>query len=313
MFENGETVVSPSGARLLLRHQPARARARGVVLVIHGLAEHSARYARLAGDLSSHGFHVFAHDHRGHGGTRAADAPPRRFAGREGWRAVLLDCEAVESEARRRGPNLPIVVLGHSMGALIAANLAARRGGALAGAALWNADLASGGPARLGRVALRVERAVRGSDVSSALFATLTFEAWAKSIPGRRTEADWLSHDAAQIDAYVADPLCGWRPSVSMADDILRLSIEGGSRRTLTEIPKTMPLHLLGGSRDPATANGRATRRLAARLLSVGHRQVTTAIIEDARHETLNEIEAYRRPAMESLTAWLDRIAPRRA
>lgn len=310
MFDRPTVLESPTAATLLLRSQPAEGRARGIVLILHGLAEHSARYARLARELSALGFHVHAHDHRGHGGTRAPDAPPRRFAGKDGPEAVLRDCEAVEAFARAAHPGLPVVVLGHSMGALIAANLAARRGAALAGVALWNGNLDRGPDVFIARALFRLERAYRGSDVASALFPALTFRAWARSVPDRRRDADWLTHDEEIAAAYEADPLCGWNPTVSLAEDLTALTLEGAGRKALAALPKSLPLHLLGGGADPATKGGAAVERLAARMRRAGLMEVTSLIVPGARHETLNEIEPYRRPVMDSLTAWLERITP---
>ncbi len=310
MFDTPTVLESPTGARLLLRAKAAEAPSRGIVLVFHGLAEHSARYAAFAGELAALGFHVLAHDHRGHGRTTASDTGPRRFSVRNGVEKVLADGEAVERHARAAHPGLPVVVFGHSMGALVAANFAARRSRDLAGVALWNGNLDRGVDVRLARVLFRLERAYRGSDVASGLFPALTFRAWARSVPGRRREADWLTHDAEQAARYEADPLCGWTPTVSLAEDLTRLTLAGASPPALARLTKALPLHLLGGGADPATKRGRAVERLAARLRKAGASDVTCLVVPGARHETLNEIEAYRRPAMASLTAWLDRIVP---
>lgn len=310
MFDAPTVLESATGASLLLRHEAAAGPARGIVCLLHGLAEHSGRYGRFAAVLAACGFHVYAHDHRGHGGTRAPDAPPRRFAARNGGKAVLADCETVERHARLAHPGLPLVRFGHSMGGIVAANLMGRDDTPPAGVAIWNADLGSARAARFGRIALRAERALKGSDVSSALFARLTFEAWAKAVPARRSEADWLSHDADIIAAYEADPLCGFRPSVSMADDVLALAIAGSAVPSPGGDVRDLPIHLLGGGADPATANGAAVERFAKRLRAKGWRDVECVTVPGARHETLNEITAYREPAMAALTTWLDRIAP---
>lgn len=310
MFETADALRSPTGAELLVRREPAGRPARGAVLLVHGLSEHSGRYAPVARVLAASGFHVYAHDHRGHGGTRAPDAPLRTFAERDGAEAVLRDAEAVEALSRREHPDLPVVLFGHSMGGLVALHLARRRGAALAGVCIWNVDLEQALQARAGLLALRMERALRGSDVASALFSRLTIDAWAKGVKGRRTDADWLSHDAATVDAFLADPLCGFRPTVSMAEDILRLVASGTTNEALASIPKSLPLHLLGGSDDPATRGGRGVEAFSRRLATLGFRDVEMVIVPGARHETLLETAPYREPSIAALRRWLDRIAP---
>ncbi len=309
MFDEAHLLEADDGAMIRLRHSRPSALERGVLLVHHGLAEHSLRYARFAEEMAALGFHVFAHDHRGHGETRGREAPPRRFAARDGALRVLEDARLVHERAMAEAPGLPVVLLGHSMGGLIALNHARRHGGELAGLCVWNADVEGGRQVRLGRLALKVERALKGSDVASALFARATFETWARSVPQRRTPADWLSHDRYEIEAYLADPLCGWTPTVSMAEDILALILKGSAG--LCDLPPALPVHLLGGGADPATDGGTGVARLGERLRRAGSRDVTTRVVPGARHETLNETDTYRDPALRSLTLWLERIAPR--
>ncbi|WP_102958905.1 alpha/beta fold hydrolase [Mangrovicella endophytica] len=310
MFDHRSTLDSPTGAALALYHAAAHGTPRGVVLIHHGLAEHAGRYEVFAGLLAARGFHVYAHDHRGHGSTVAPDAPLRRFARRDGAAKVLADARAVQLHAEAQHPNLPVVVFGHSMGGLVALNHALRHGPRLAGLAVWNANFDIGAQERLARVALRVERALKGSDVASRIVQSATFEAWGRSIPGRRTMADWLSHDPAAVDAYIADPLCGFAPTVSMMEDVVALIFAGGSDAGLAKLPVGLPVHCLGGTADPATRYGAAVERLAGRLRHQGLRDVTLELAAGARHETLNEIEAFRRPALAGLFAWLDRIVP---
>ena len=107
MFGQVKTHQSPTGATLRWRHFPAAANARGILLVSHGLAEHSGRYARFAEAMAAHGFHVYAHDHRGHGGTRAPDAPLGMFSNREGLDKVFADIRAVRALATAAHPDLP--------------------------------------------------------------------------------------------------------------------------------------------------------------------------------------------------------------
>ncbi|RFC63051.1 alpha/beta fold hydrolase [Fulvimarina endophytica] len=306
---NVSTLDSPTGAALnLYRWGPERPR--GVVIVFHGLAEHAGRYGALAARLAGEDLAVFAHDHRGHGSTSAADAPLRRFARRDGASKVVRDCRAVFDHARETVPGRPIFVFGHSMGGLIALNYVQHHGKDVAGAAIWNADFRTGWQFSASRYALKAEKALKGSDVASLLFRRLLFDAWAKTVPERRTEFDWLSHDPASVDAYIADPLCGFTPTVSMAEDIVALVEAGSSKEGLARLPPHLPIHLLGGTEDPATGNGEAMRWLADRLGDRGCSDVTLTIAEGARHETLNEIAAIRDAAIDTLLGWLKARMP---
>ncbi len=303
---------SPTGAALRLYRFRPEGRARAVLLVQHGLAEHGARYARLGRELASEGVALYVHDHRGHGSTSAMDAPLRRFGGRGAGGKVLRDTHAVRELAARELPGTPLVLFGHSMGAMIALNYARTYGEGLAGLLLWNASFERGMAERAGMVALKAERALKGSDVASALFARATFESWGRRISPRRTEHDWLSHDEAEVDRYRADPLCGWTPTVGMVEDILNWQSAGAGHATLSDLPRRLPVHCLGGDEDPATANGAAVRHLAGRLEEAGLLDVHCHIVAGARHETLNEIEPMRGEALAELLRFIDRCAETR-
>jgi alpha-beta hydrolase superfamily lysophospholipase len=159
------------------------------------------------------------------------------------------------------------------------------------------------------QAALKTERALKGSDVPSAMLARLTFDAWGKAIEGHRTKFDWLSRDAAAVDAYIADPLCGFDATVSLWLDLFHLIYRGSDTRNWAAIPRTMSWHLLAGGADPATDNGKAIAWLAGKLRGAGFGDVSLTIEPDMRHETLNEIDASR--AISEFQRWLDRVIDR--
>lgn len=309
MFEETRRLTSPTGALLAYHHQPATGDARGILLVCHGLAEHSRRYRPFAEAMAARGWHVYAHDHRGHGDTQAPDAPIGRFARRDGVDKVIGDVIAMREAAASAHPGLPVILFGHSMGGLIGLSTVTAHPQKFDAVAIWNSNLDPGLPGRAAQSILRAERMLKGSDVPSGLLPKLTFGTWAKTIPNRRTEFDWLSRDAEAVDAYVADPLCGFDASTSLWLDIFQMSFAAADRKTLDRLPRDIPIHLTGGGQDPATENGRAVRRFATRLKTMSFSHMTLAIDPDARHETLNERDADR--AIAAFADWCDRAVVR--
>jgi alpha-beta hydrolase superfamily lysophospholipase len=291
MFAQTQRLATP-GASLAFHQQPAIGEAKGIILVCHGLAEHSKRYAGFAQAMAARGYHVYAHDHRGHGKTTAPDAPIGRFARREGARRVVDDVAAFRSHVAGRHPGLPIVLFGHSMGGLIALNAAVTYPDRFDAVAVWNANFNPGMSGRVAQAILLAERALKGSDVPSGILPKLTFGTWGKSISDRRTEFDWLSRNPAEVDKYIADPLCGFDASVSLWLDLFELTFRAPQEQYLARIPKRMPIHLVGGGRDPATDGGKAVAWLSNRLKAAGFSRITTEIYQDMRHETLHEIGA---------------------
>lgn len=285
---NPEIVDSTSGAKIQL-YSSLAANPIGVVQINHGLAEHAARYREFAEALCQNGFHAYAHDHRGHGGTTAPDAPSGMFAPQDGAKKVMADVEQIHLVIASRHPNLPVITFGHSMGGLIALNHAIQSPKNAAGLAVWNANFSAGFLGKLAQAILKFERFRLGHDVPSRLLPKLTFGAWAKTIKKRRTDFDWLSHDEARVDAYIADPLCGWDASVAMWQDVFDFIFFGADNKNLAKLSTGLPLNIHGGGQDPATDFAKATEALASRFQTLGFKKVTVTIDPQSRHESLNE------------------------
>ena len=308
MFSDQAFHESPSGARLAYHHQPSAIKARGIVLICHGLAEHSRRYEAFAIALSERGYHVYAHDHRGHCETTAPDAALGSFARKDGTSKVIADVMAMRELAVQSHPGLPVILFGHSMGGLIALNVATEHPQAFHALSIWNSNFNPGLAGRFAQGVLSLEQMLKGSDVPSMILPKATFAAWGRAIKGHRTAFDWLSHDAGQVDAYIADPLCGFDASVSMWRDIFRLTFAGADPERLARLPQRLPVYLVGGAEDPATNNGREIRWLGQRMLDIGMTDVETTVYEGMRHETLNEVG--REKAITDYLTWQDNLGP---
>ena len=176
------------------------------------------------------------------------------------------------------------------MGGIVTLNSVLRRSDHLAGAAIWNANFSPGLMGRLGQAILAWEKFRLGSDVPSRILPRLTFEDWGRKIPDSRTPADWLSRDPAEVDKYVADPLCGWDASVSMWRDIFQMVFAGADDRNFASVRRALPFHLVGGGADPSTVGGKAVEELAARMRRMGFSDVISRVWPQTRHEGLNEV-----------------------
>jgi alpha-beta hydrolase superfamily lysophospholipase len=297
-------LTSPTGASIAWHHAPAggtdQRHPRGILLICHGLAEHSKRYHAFAEAMSANGFHVYAWDHRGHGETVAPDAPIGRFAMKDGLRIVVEDVMAMRAHAVAAHPGLPVILFGHSMGGLIALNTAVDNPQAFDALAIWNSNFNPGLAGRAAQGLLLAERALKGSDTPSGLLPRLTFGAWGDSIVGHRTPFDWLSHDATEVDAYIADPLCGFDASVSLWLDLFEMSFR--APKLIGRLRKDLPIYLVCGGQDPATEKGRAMLWLSGHFRKNGFHNVMTRFWPLTRHETLND--TVRHEATEEFAAW---------
>lgn len=305
-FSQQRVVASPTGAGLNLFVRHAEGRPRAVVQINHGLAEHAARYARFADFLAQRGFHVYVHDHRGHGATKAPDAPLGRFADKDGPAKVIADVDAIHDVIASECPNRPVILFGHSMGASVALNYLLGHSPRVHAAAIWNGNFSQG---LLGQLALGIlawERMRLGSDVPSRLLPKLTFQAWGKAVPDNRTLFDWLSRDEAEVAKYIADPLCGWDASVSMWRDVVGMALNGGKDAGFAGIRRGLPVNIVGGERDPASDYGKGITHLAGRMRAMGFSNLVSKVYADTRHESLNEVN--RDIIMDDFATWADGV-----
>jgi alpha-beta hydrolase superfamily lysophospholipase len=290
------------GARLLGRRWLPEGRPRAIVQIAHGLAEHSARYARLAGALNTAGYAVYASDHRGHGPSAPA-ADLGHFADEKGWEKVVGDLWTFNRVIVSEEPGARIVFLGHSLGSFLGRQFVADHSEALAGAAFSGSNGAPPPIAALGRLIARAERLRLGKRGKSKLLNQMWFGDYNKPFKPARTDFDWLSRDTAEVDAYVADPLCGFPFTNQLAIDILDALPGLSAPKIFARIRKYMPIYVFSGERDPVGAN---IQGLIDMLRGTGFTRLTTRIYPGARHETLNELN--RDEVTRDLVAWLDGV-----
>ena len=290
------------GKSLLARRWLPEGRPRAAVQIAHGLAEHSARYARLAAALNAAGFGVYANDYRGHG-PKAPAADLGHFADAGGWDKVVGDLWRMNRLIAAEQPGVPTIIFGHSLGSFLAQDFVSRHSDALAGA-IYSGS--SGRPptiATLGRVIARAERLRLGPRGKSKLIDSMWFGAFNKPFAPARTAFDWLSRDEKEVDAYVADPYCGFPFTNQLAIDVLDALPGLLAPERLAGIRKDLPIYVFSGERDPVGAN---LNGLIADLKGAGFTRLTTRIYPDARHETFNELN--RDEVTRDLVAWLDGV-----
>jgi alpha-beta hydrolase superfamily lysophospholipase len=288
------------GQRLLARCWLPEGRPRAIVQIAHGLAEHSARYARLAAALNASGYGAYANDLRGHG-PKAADLG--HFADEDGWAKCVGDLWTLNRLIAAEQPGVPIIFLGHSLGSFLGRQFVAEHFEALGGAAYSGSNGKPPPIATLGRLIARAERLRLGKRGKSRVIFQMWFGEYNKPFKPARTEFDWLSRDEKEVDAYVADPLCGFPFTTQLAIDVLDALPFLSSPASLAQIRRDLPIYVFSGERDPVGAN---IQNLIAELKSAGFEKLTTHIYAGARHETLNEIN--RDEVTRDLIAWLDGI-----
>lgn len=275
---------------------------KAVLLLAHGMAEHASRYQRLGHALSAAGYALYAHDQRGHGRT-AELGSLGLFASSNGWNSVVNDIGLLTQHIGVQHPGTPLFLMGHSMGSYIVQAYLLHHSASLHGAILSGSNFQPPALYRAACLIARLEAWRQGPLGRSALLEWLSFGAFNKAFKPNRTPFDWLSRDAAEVDAYIADPLCGFRCSNRLWIDLLT-GLEQISRpANLAQIDPSLPILVMGGECDPVSG-GKRLKNLAGALHQAGNPNVQLMLYPQARHELLNEIN--RDAVTADLLHWLD-------
>ena len=275
---------SEDGLEIAYYRWRAPGKAAGIVQIAHGMGEHSLRYAHVAEFLNQGGFHVYANDHRGHGRSVKGPQSLGDF-GAAGWNALVGDMVTLTRLARTREGRLPVILLGHSMGSFAAQQYV-----------LDNSSLIAG-------VVLSGSAAVDKLAIDPSRDADLT--AFNRAFEPARTQHDWLSRDPAAVDAYEADPLCGFGINKKAMETMAASAQRLVDPAVLAQIRKDLPIYILAGDKDTINHNLEWLKPVAERYRAAGVANVSEKYYPDGRHEMLNETN--RDEVTRDLVSWLQK------
>lgn len=260
-----------------------------VIQIIHGITEHVERYDQFARYLNSKGYLVVAQDHMGHGRSIDFGGTMGYFDG--GWDAAVEDILTLFARTRKENPEIPYILLGHSMGSFLARTILCRNpeleiSGAILSGTGWLPDVVL----KTGRgIAKLVCRRI-GERTASKWMNDLIFGGMNARVERKRTAYDWLTRDGVLVDAYLSDPMCGFPVSCGLIRDMVDGVIQIQKTEQLERMRKDLPVLFLSGGDDPVGGYGEGVRQTAKAFDSVGMKDVTVKIYPLCRHEPLNEI-----------------------
>jgi alpha-beta hydrolase superfamily lysophospholipase len=339
-YEEFVTSFDDTRVGVTLWEAPPATHPKGIVHVVHGLAEHRERYGEPAEFLGRSGFVVAAHELRGHG-KRAAERGVLGELERGEFRAMVRDIDAVwewlatrytrggerpsEDGGQRQGEESagarpPRFLFGHSMGSiLVRLWLATRVGNCTRGAGSARSGHAGDEPAgvilsgpvsdpgpegTLASLLARLVCLIRGRRHRSTLLNGISLGTYTKAIRDRRTDFDWLSRDSGEVKKYIDDPACGFVPAAGFFAELFA-GLNAAKRCRDTILPGSLSILLMSGEEDPVSRFVRGAHELAQRYRSAGSKDVTLLSYPGARHELLHETN--RNEVFENLRSWLTR------
>ncbi|MCF6744510.1 alpha/beta hydrolase [Blastococcus sp. KM273128] len=288
MPDRTSTITSAHDVPLTVHRWDPAGPVRGIVQLTHGMGEHLLRYEALAAALTGAGWVVVGQDHRGHGATARDGAWGDLGPG--GWDELVRDIGRVTDSVRAELPDAPLVLLGHSMGSFAAQQHVLDRSGDLAALVLTGTTVLD-----------LLEPAVD-------LDGPTDLSAFNAPFQPARTDYDWLSRDEAQVDAYVADPRCGFGLTAADSRQMFLAGRRLADAAQLRAVRADLPVYVAVGDADPLNGQLALVEVLVDRLREAGVQDVTLRAYPGARHEVFNETN--RDEVVRDLLAWLDRVVP---
>lgn len=260
---------------------------KAVLLIFHGMAEHSERYSDYAEFMNRQGFAVLAPDHRGHGETAGSLDNLGYFSITEGWDKVVQDLISLKEIALVEFQNTPLFVLAHSMGSFLARDLISRKSEGIGAVILSGSGYVSPLEARLMQGIASFEISRYGDRHRSTRLDKLSFGAYNRKFKPNRTAFDWLSRDEEQVDRYIADDYCGFICTSGFYSDFSAGLSRIADLSQLQETPRDLPLLFYSGDQDPLFSKLSKVLKLYKKL---GMESVELKTNPRGRHESLNEI-----------------------
>lgn len=261
--------------------------AKGVVQIVHGMCEYKERYEGFIDYLTQNGYIVFAHDHRGHGGSVTENENLGYFGDKKG-EAIVDDAALVTDEIRRLYPGLSVTLFGHSMGSLVVRAYIQKYEEKI------DKLIVCGSPSKnslagFGLMLNGVISAFRGKKYRSRLMANASTGGGDDKFPGEGKNA-WLTRDKTVVEKYNADEKCNFVFSCNGFSNLLHLVKNAYKKKKYPAKHSDLPIFFMAGADDPVIGSEKKWLEAQQFLRDVGYKNVTGKSYPKMRHEILNEL-----------------------
>ena len=263
---------------------------KGIFIISHGMAEHMGRYQWLISQLNNDGYHVISRDHKGHGINIINGETPGLFSDNNGWLKVRDDLKQTINYAEKKFPNLPCFLLGHSMGSWIALATLNNKS-SLKAIILTGSSKLPKLAIILNLIIIKVDILINGKFNKSTIMDRLTMRRFNAEFKPNITPNDWISSDEDSVNDYTNDPHCGFIVTSSLWLDLCNGLMMIFNKRYYSELNKDIPILIMSGKNDAASANSKLSIKLY-KFLNKVFSNVKHMII-DSRHEIFTDLNKH--------------------
>ncbi len=262
-----------------------------IVQIVHGMAEYIDRYDEFASYLAEKGILVVGDDHLGHGKSVGQGQPYGYFCKEDAATVLVRDEHRLKKMTQEQYPDIPYIILGHSMGSFITRNYLLRYGTGIDGAVIVGTGMQSKATLLSARMLAGLQRIFCGPKHVSGLLNVAAFGAYNKRIEERKTLFDWLSRNEENVKRYIEDPLCGFTFTVNGFQTLFQLIWNLHDPKKLQEMPKRLPVLFVSGEEDPVGNYGQSVKQVCRSFQDLGMENVQIKLYPKDRHELLNEVD----------------------
>lgn len=280
-------------------HKPPSA----IIQISHGMCEYIERYEEFANFLCGEGFLVCGNDHLGHGNTAQSDDDLGFMAERDGYKFVLRDLRKMTEIVRAEYPDLPLILLGHSMGSFFA-RLYLSEYPECADAAIISGTAGPESPTAAGKLLAKINMLFFGARNRSRLIHKIAFGNYSKRYPAGSPEYLWISRDGEILKKYANDKFCTFKFTASAYHDLFSVLGAVSKKSWAKTLPRDLPILMISGDMDPVGNWGKGVMKIYERIKRAGTVDVTLKLYHDGHHEMLNETNRYE--VFYDILAWLE-------
>ena len=259
--------------------------------IVHGMAEHIDRYDEFARFLAGKGILVVGDDHLGHGKSVPEGGTYGYFCEEDAANVLVRDVHRLKKIMQEQYPGVLYLILGHSMGSFILRNYLFRYGSGVNGAIIVGTGMQSKATLFVARTVTAIQKIFCGSKHVGKFIDKASFGSFNDKFMPVRTQCDWLSREEANVDRYIADPMCGFVFTLNGFSTLFQLIHNCYDTEKIESMPKQLPIFLIAGADDPVGNYGKSIEKVYNSYKEHGMQNVQMKLYEKDRHELLNETD----------------------
>ncbi|PTF60314.1 lysophospholipase, partial [Staphylococcus cohnii] len=258
MSGNEFKITVADGTTLEVKLNKAKKDTIGVIHLLHGMAEHMDRYDALVESLNQQGYDVLRHNHRGHG----IDIESYERGHIDSMEQTADDTFEIAQTLYSDSVHTPYIILGHSMGSIIARIFTQKypdvaQGMILSGTMQYPKYLG-----KLVQIVLKLITLITGKRRRLKWLNQIMYKTFNKNIKNNKSESDWLSSDEQEVEKFEKDPYTGFLVSNQLIFETVKYMLQTSKLKNIKKMKPDLPILLISGKDDAIGNYGKGIRHL---------------------------------------------------